>query len=343
MRRGFQQDLIKRLDDSFAQRLCVVSKDRSDKHRLARALRAGLVVSPAPQLYVRADDWDTLKPSQRHRSIVRSLAKLHPNWVFSHASAGIMYKLYVSYSLLDHVHVVTSRHTNTASSGMLQRHKMSNIEWTIVDDVRVTPLARTAFDCMRGCDFRSGLAIADSTLRVSSQSNDQLIRSFGAFPRRCVGWQRAVDMAMFADRRSESGGESVARAVMIEQGYRIPNLQVEVENPVDGCVYRADFCWVLGEGQRVLGELDGREKYQDPIMTHGRDLIDVLADERLRESRVSIHGDKILRFSYGEVVHVGRFRQLLDAYGIPNGYAVPAVADSRDPINWAAMRWRAKA
>ncbi|MDO4797467.1 MAG: hypothetical protein Q4A01_05535 [Coriobacteriales bacterium] len=338
MGRGLHHDLCQQLDKSFEQGLCAVSTSASNGRKLIRALRAGHVISPAPQLYVRAEDWSILKPDQRHRSVVRSLAKLHPTWVFSHASAAIMHGLYVSYSLLDHVHVLTSRRANSPSNGIIERHKRAHIEWVVIEGVRVTPIARTAFDCLRTYDFRSSLAIADSTLRVLHQTNDQLVSTFGTFSRRFKNWQRAANIAVFADRRSESGGESVARAVMIEQGYLIPNLQVVVENTVDGGVYRADFCWQLGNHNRVLGELDGHEKYTNPLMTKGRDVVEVLTDERLRESRVSIYGDKILRFSYADVMNVRRFRSLLDAYGVPSGYAVPAVADPLDPMNRRAIR-----
>lgn len=338
MGRGLGRNMLNRLHTASDQGLCVVPESRSDARQLNMALHAGHVISPAPQLYVLDDDWSKLKPNQRHRAIVRSLAKLHPHWVFSYASAAIMHDLYVSFSLLNQVHMLVSRHTNTASRGIFQRHKTSRMEFVSVDGVRVTPIARTAFDCLRSYDFRSSLAIADSALRVLTWKNERLIESYGAYSHRSVGWRRAVDITAFADGRSESGGESVARAVMIEQGYLMPDLQVPVENLVDGDVYRADFCWQTGEHSRVLGELDGREKYRSPAMTQGRDVVDVLADERLRESRVSMHGDKILRFSYADVVNVKRFCKLMDAYAIPSGYAIPAVADPTDPINRAATR-----
>lgn len=335
---GLRSDLRKRLDHDFGQGLCTTARSDSERHRLARALRSGYVISPGPRLYVRAKDWKTLRPNAQHRYLVRSLARLHPDWVFCRASAAIMHGLYVSYALLKYVHVLTSRSSNSTSQGIIQRHKTSRLESELVDDVLVTPVVRTAFDCLRTCDFRSGLAIADSSLRVLGQTSTQLVSSFGTLGRRYRGWSRAVDIAGLGDWRSESGGESVARAVMIEQGYRIPDLQVEVENPLDGCSYRVDFCWSIDEKTRVLGKLDGHEKYTNPDMTNGRNIVDVLADERLRESRVGMRGDRILRFSYGDVRNAQRFRRLLDAYGIPNGYQVPAVANPNDPINLAASR-----
>ena len=333
MGRGLHADLQARLERDYEQGFCTTPTSPGDARRLNHVRQTGHLVSPAPQLFTQPNRWEKLKPNVRHRFVVRSLARLHPDWVFCHVSAAIIHGLYVSYSLIDHVHVLTDRRANTASNAYVQRHKVTRIESTVVDGVRVTPLARTAFDCMRGCDFRSGLAIADSAATALNQSNDELARALGAFSKSNRGWQRAIDMARFADSRSESGGESVARAVMIEQGYLIPDLQVSVTNPVDNCTYRVDFCWQLDANTRILGELDGREKYRNPQMTGGRDAVAVLADERLRESRASMRGDRIMRFCYADVVNTERFCRILDAYHVPGGYAVPAIARPDDPTN----------
>ena len=66
--------------------------------------------------------------------------------------------------------------------------------------------------------------------------------------------------------------------------------------------------------------LDGRDKYVLPEMTQGRDAIDVMRDERRRESRITA-GARVLRFSYGEVIKEERFTQMLTLYGIPRGAA----------------------
>ena len=76
----------------------------------------------------------------------------------------------------------------------------------------------------------------------------------------------------------------------------------------------------------MLGELDGREKYENQAMTKGRDAVQVLADERLRESRVSASGAKIMRFSFAEAVKPARMKHLLKAFGVPLGYPIPKVA-----------------
>ena len=189
-----------------------------------------------------------------------------------------------------------------------------------------TSLKRTAFDCLRTCDFRCGLAIADSTLRFGDIEQNVLTDTFGTFDGRHAGAWRATQIAKWANPLSENGGESIARAVMIEEGFKVPELQVLIPSPTDpDDEYRVDFFWGLRSGD-VAGELDGREKYRNPKMTGGRDVVDVLADERLRESRLTGTNAKVLRFSYGQVMKPKEFHHLLLSYCVPDGYPVPDVA-----------------
>ena len=130
------------------------------------------------------------------------------------------------------------------------------------------------------------------------------------------GIRHALSTLSHADPRSESGGESLARALMIEFGFRLPELQVTVRSTLgDGHVYRPDFMWRLSSGI-VYGEFDGREKYVDPAMTHGASAASVMADERLRESRLSATG-RVMRFCYADLRSPARLARLLDAFGIP--------------------------
>ncbi|MBR1828943.1 MAG: hypothetical protein IJ781_05465, partial [Atopobiaceae bacterium] len=137
------------------------------------------------------------------------------------------------------------------------------------------------------------------------------------------GMQRRIaeNSVRYADPLAANGGESVARAVMIEQGFMIPELQAEVTDPLDPSqTYYVDYRWQL-EGGDVIGELDGRDKYVLPEMMGGRDTLGVVIDERHRESRLTVPGTKVLRFSFRDVMDVERFVSLLELYGIPRGPA----------------------
>ena len=108
----------------------------------------------------------------------------------------------------------------------------------------------------------------------------------------------------------------LAREAMIELGFAAPELQAEFVDPLSGQVSRVDFLWHLPDGTLVAGELDGRQKYVDPTMTRGRATVDLLADERLRESRLT-RVARVVRFSFAVVCDRGRFARLLDSFGVP--------------------------
>lgn len=122
----------------------------------------------------------------------------------------------------------------------------------------------------------------------------------------------------YADARSESGGESIARAAMIRQGFALPELQVALPQPLNPRrTYRVDFLWTRLDGSKVIGEFDGMQKYEDKALRGGRSSLRVLADEQHREAQLTLYGMPIVRFSYKDVANTGRFVELLNRYGIP--------------------------
>lgn len=326
MRKGIQDDLRQRLIEAHGEGHCLVATSPSDSRRLRKALQRGDLVSPARGVFALPEIWSELKPRPREWQKLQALAILHPDWVFAHASAAVLHGLYVSNRLLGPVHIAIGRNSWSRSTVSVVRHIVENDVPVCIGHAMTTSLTRTTFDCLRTYDFRCALAIADSTLRFGSIEQNALADAFDTFDGRHAGAWRATQIAKWANPLSENGGESIARAVMIEEGFRMPELQVAIPSPTNpDDTYRVDFFWSLSSGN-VAGELDGREKYRNPAMTGGRDAVDVLADERLRESRLTGANTKVLRFSFAEVMNVGLFRHLLLSFGVPDGYAVPDVA-----------------
>lgn len=101
-------------------------------------------------------------------------------------------------------------------------------------------------------------------------------------------------------------------------GYLVPELQVWFPDPVDeGERFRVDFYWELpGKGQ-LIGEFDGKGKYVDPGLTSGRELEDILIDERKRESHINALRIPVMRMSYADVCNDAVFQNLMDAFGVP--------------------------
>ena len=111
-------------------------------------------------------------------------------------------------------------------------------------------------------------------------------------------------------------GESEARAAMLELGFARPELQVPYLDPITGQWYRADFSWDLTDADTVIGEMDGFVKYTDETMSGG-DMIGAFVRERQRESRLTIGGRSVMRFTPAQVANRQYFEILLESYGIP--------------------------
>lgn len=313
-----KQQLWEAFEQSEAQKTCLVASSRPQYRQLLRLLKHGEVLMPLSSLFVREAYWQNLNPLERHLHLLRGLSTLHPSWVFYGVSAAAVHGLWVSYGLLDRIHMASRNVSHGHDSECYARHHLSSREQiTKIDGVRVTTLDWTVFDCMRMLSFSEGLPIADSWLRRSGQTREallNLVRSLGAFK----GAKQARITASLADGRSENGGESIARAAIIELGYRIPELQVRKIDPLEPnhCFY-LDFYWVRNDGSEVAGELDGKQKYESEKYLEGRTPEGKRQEERQRESRLNLSGLTVVRFSFRDVIQQTRLDKILDAYRVP--------------------------
>lgn len=275
------------------------------------------VMQPWTGLYARKQYWDSLGKRDRALHILRSLQQKHPQWVFCGPSAALVHGLPLAYAEMETVHIAMAGNART-STAHVRRHTLEVNPVTLVGGLRATPLIRTAFDCARTMDFKHGLAVTDAVIRRLSWSPTQPAESFAAISGRWPFRQIALRAARHANALSESPGESMARAAMIEQGFSLPELQVEIPRPLEpGRVFRVDFLWHIDEKRAVIGEFDGKIKYEDERLLKGTNAARVLADEQHREAQLSLMETPILRLSFADVMNSSRFVAILQGYGIP--------------------------
>lgn len=305
-------------DEAEATYRYAYASTRAEAIGLQRRVAASRAVEPSKGYFARSEYYLGLSERARAMHLVRAMARSHPDYVFSSYSAALVHGLQVPYALLDTVHLARGDRCNRRLryEGIVC-HKAPCRPFEVIDGIRVTPLDRTVLDCLCQTDFAQGLAIADSALHEGMISKAELIAFMVRNGTRRKGVSTARRVAAAADSRSENGGESMARATMIELGSMIPELQVELDDPLEpGRVYRVDFLWVLPDGTVVVGELDGGWKY----VSKGRSAsaaIKAMRKERLRESRLSLTGVKVLRFSYEQAIDRAYMQRLLTCAGIP--------------------------
>jgi hypothetical protein len=95
---------------------------------------------------------------------------------------------------------------------------------TVIGGLTMTTAARTVVDLARTGGFWDGLVAADSALRKKLTTKDEMRAVIGAL-RHWPGIRRAAEVVEFADRRSESALESIARAVIRDLGLPPPDLK----------------------------------------------------------------------------------------------------------------------
>lgn len=114
-------------------------------------------------------------------------------------------------------------------------------------------------------DFREQFDAADfQDVPYMKQKNSCL-----KYVNECDVLSRLCLLCKLADGKSENGGESLARAAMIELGFVRPQLQREFPNLNNSkWPYRVDFAWEV-DGKLIVGEFDGADKY---LVNSGRSL-----------------------------------------------------------------------
>ena len=299
---------------------CLVATNDSLRKSLAVRKGRGEVVRPAKGMYARLSFWSRLSEKEKALHVLRTYQLLHPEWAFCRGSANLVYGLPVSFANMKSVDVVVfPRQRYSATEGVRYHALPTDARIESVNGLRVVSFERAVFDGLRFSDFPNGLAVADAAVRSGRMGKSELFSFFRNEGARQKGRLKAEKTLLFADGRSESPGESIARAIMIEMGFALPDLQAEFAHPLDSRRrYRVDFLWMKEDGSRVIGEFDGRIKYEDAAMRGGRSAVRVLEEERIRESRLSVYGLPIMRFSYRNMMDRGRFALLLGRFGVPH-------------------------
>ena len=300
----------------------LVALDPSTRSALER--RRGLGVSRiAPRVYARTDYWESLSPRARGVVMLRALARKHPRWTFCSTSAALAWGLYVSHARLRVVHVVGARRRPSVREGIMVVAHDAALEEVRAGEVRsahglrMTRLLRTVLDAMCALPFPEALAVADSAMRFYGVGREGLSAFVGEHGRGRHGASIARRAVEHADPRSENGGESVVRGLMIELGFAVPELQVEIPDPLGGPTYRVDYLWRLDGGRRVIGELDGMAKLMPDARTSPKAIARRIRNERTREARLTVGGTSVMRIPSSVIGSPRELERILEAYSIP--------------------------
>ena len=300
--------------------------DEYSARRLARAASSGQLVRVRRGLYLPARDWNSLKPWEKYRVRIQAVqaASVHPP-VFARESAAQIMGLPVI-GVPQEVQTVVPRGGSGGQSNRGVR-RVNAIDgdpapWEMFG-LLTTPPPQTARDLAVRLPLAMSLPAMDRVLQPKPlEGSPNYVKTI--FTERDIlaatellpneTQRRRVTRALsVANPLSGSPGESFSRALMIEQGFPLPTLQVRFSDS-RGFIGMPDFDW---EEYKTLGEFDGYEKYSAQRFLQGRTPSQVVVDEKNRENRLRAKGYNVVRWVWDDLRQPGRLFRLLREAGLP--------------------------
>lgn len=273
------------------------------------------LVRVGPNAFVRGAEWDAAGP--RRRYVTRVFARLGRRSVAavgSHVSAVAVHGLPWLHGWPEDVHLTVPKTQYRSGTKGLVLHTRPVQPGDGIDHagLRFTSVARTVADVALQGDVRTVVVLADAALRQGLRKGD-VHRALGGLPHH-RGRALAARSIEFADPRSGSPAESLARVVFWELGLPAPVLQQRFD--VDGHRHEVDF-WFPEQG--VIVEVDGRVKYSQERYRNGRTAAQVIVDEKRRHERLSAHPAvrAIVRLEWRDLWDLDALSFRLRAAGLP--------------------------
>lgn len=269
-------------------------RDRWTDRQIAAGVGDGALQRLQRGRYVRSAEWNALWPESRHLlEVTAAFAEMNGGGaVASHESAAVIWglPLYRHEPAAVHVTIPDGKHV-TSRAGLRRHHDaLPDADVAFRGDFRVTGLDRTVLDLARTVPFETAVAAADAALRVVASAARKYdlaaaaewrerMRRRVTGSRGARGVRQAAEVIEFADGRSESPSESVARVQAARLGFTRIGLQIPVPSP------HGTLWWVDLELEEVGAflEIDGIGKYDDAALRSGRTLQEVLLAEKRRE------------------------------------------------------------
>jgi very-short-patch-repair endonuclease len=270
-----------------------------DDNALARLVRGGVLVRIRHGAYCSRDVWREADARERHRLLCRAVMGLYADHVaLSHASSCIAQGGPAWGLDLANVHL-----THLAGGGRRQSRVVHHAGSCLVGDLRrqdghwLTVPARAAFETACTDGVEAALVQADHFLHAGLTTPDEIAAAYEAQTR----WPGSLlhhPVALLADGRIESVGETRAHYAFWQQGLPRPTPQYEIFRPNGTLAARVDFAW---PEHRVVVEFDGVEKYHR-YRRPGESIEQMVVREKNREDLVrELTGWTVIRITWSDL------------------------------------------
>lgn len=297
--------------------------DEAWPRELARRAKAGELLRIRHGCYVDAFQWASLDEEQQYRGMLAATsrtARCAP--LFAEESAGVLWG-FPRPNLPKNVQVFVPPASGRKSGNGVRRipadHSLLGV--TDIGGQMVAGKIQTAVGLALAYDFPWAVAVMDRLLndkplpaeqQPQPVSRSQVAECIELLPsgakRRRV--QRVLN---FANGLAMYPGESLSRVHIADLGFPAPELQYKVVDEL-GFVAFVDFYW---KDHALVGEFDGRGKYQKPEYMKGKTAAQVVIEEKNRENRIRATGRNVVRWEWKEANTPNLLARALTSAGLP--------------------------
>lgn len=253
------------------------------RRRLVRLVRQGRLRPLTPHLYT-----NVAHPAADEQ--LRALA-LGVDGTISHEHAALMWgmELVCTPDLLS-VTVARNRSGLSRPGATIHRSTLAADDRTLRDGVWVTTALRTVLDLSRSLPLPEAVAVADSALRRTLVTVEELTAGLCRLPPG-VGRVRVAHVLRLVDPESGSVLESLCRVLLHQAGLAPEQTQLALRTAGGRWIGRVDFAW---PSARLVVETDGFAFHADRASYR---------KDRRRGNALVLAGWSVLRFSWEDVVH----------------------------------------
>lgn len=287
-----------------------------DDNAIARACRVEAWRRVRPGAYTFSDLWPSARPDQA-RLVGHVVAdRLAPNVALSHVTAALDHGLTVwseDDAVLDLTHVTRLDGTAGRCDAGVLHHEGFTLPSDVVrlDGRSVMNAARAALETASMQSQEAGLVTLDNLLHQKKATRSQLLSTYEDLQHWPAMRHVRVPVLM-ASGKAESVGESRSRWLFHTQSVPAPQLQHPVVDDVGRLLGYTDFAW---PGLRLLGEFDGKVKYQR-LLRDGETPSEAVVREKRREERLCEQtGWLMIRLVWSDLYHpaatAARVRRLM--------------------------------
>jgi hypothetical protein len=281
-----------------------------------RAAERGRLLRVHYGVYAPADRWAKLTESERYtHRVLGAVLESRTSPIVSHVSAAVLNGAPIIGPMPSLVHVLCTNAAGTRTEHGIRKHASGDLHTGVErrGHLSITALPRTVVEVASDCTFTTAVGVTDWALAGGHVTKNMLRATLDELGIR-RGRSKALRVFDFADGRSGSPGESLSRVRMHEFGFPAPELQHRFED-AQGLAGIVDFWW---PEQQLIGEFDGVAKYVREDLTQGKDITQIVLDEKWREDRLRACGPRVTRWDWATAwPQYGLYAHLLKA-GLPS-------------------------